>query len=174
MELTIEELQTICISENIIITMHTAKRKRKSLVFTRLFKSDRRGSNPRSRPWQGRALPTTPLSHMRYPYRTFIILHDFLSFVNCFLSVFKTFHVKRVMGIEPTYPAWKAGVLPLNYTRVFALANKTYVNTILTACQQLFKICNLQILNAQNRNRTSDTRIFSPLLYRLSYLGKCA
>ena len=23
------------------------------------------------------------------------------------------------MGIEPTYPAWKAGVLPLNYTRTF-------------------------------------------------------
>ena len=27
------------------------------------------------------------------------------------------FMEKRVMGIEPTYPAWKAGVLPLNYTR---------------------------------------------------------
>ena len=26
--------------------------------------------------------------------------------------------------------------------------------------------------NAQSRNRTSDTGIFSPLLYRLSYLGK--
>ena len=26
--------------------------------------------------------------------------------------------VERVMGIEPTRPAWKAGVLPLNYTRV--------------------------------------------------------
>ena len=25
--------------------------------------------------------------------------------------------VERVMGIEPTYPAWKAGVLPLNYAR---------------------------------------------------------
>jgi hypothetical protein len=24
--------------------------------------------------------------------------------------------LKQVMGIEPTYPAWKAGVLPLNYT----------------------------------------------------------
>lgn len=24
---------------------------------------------------------------------------------------------------------------------------------------------------AQGRNRTADTRIFSPLLYRLSYLG---
>jgi hypothetical protein len=25
---------------------------------------------------------------------------------------------KRVMGIEPTPPAWEAGVLPLNYTRM--------------------------------------------------------
>ena len=25
--------------------------------------------------------------------------------------------LERVMGIGPTYPAWKAGVLPLNYTR---------------------------------------------------------
>ena len=28
---------------------------------------------------------------------------------------------KRVMGIEPTYPAWKAGVLPLNYTRKYSV-----------------------------------------------------
>ena len=54
---------------------------------------------------------------------------------------------KRVKGIGPSYLAWKASVLPLNYTRVFNC-------------------------NAQNRNRTSDTRIFSPLLYRLSYLGE--
>ncbi len=26
------------------------------------------------------------------------------------------------MGIEPTWPAWKAGVLPLNYTRLIKLA----------------------------------------------------
>ena len=30
----------------------------------------------------------------------------------------KAGHLERVMGIEPTYPAWKAGVLPLNYTRM--------------------------------------------------------
>ena len=24
------------------------------------------------------------------------------------------------MGIEPTRPAWKAGILPLNYTRIFS------------------------------------------------------
>ena len=29
-------------------------------------------------------------------------------------------HLERVMGIEPTRPAWKAGVLPLNYTRNFS------------------------------------------------------
>ena len=28
---------------------------------------------------------------------------------------------KRVMGIEPTYLAWKASVLPLNYTRMRAI-----------------------------------------------------
>ena len=32
-------------------------------------------------------------------------------------STFSEDEKERVMGIEPTYPAWKAGVLPLNYTR---------------------------------------------------------
>jgi hypothetical protein len=31
---------------------------------------------------------------------------------------------------------------------------------------------NVDFSGAQGRNRTTDTRIFSPLLYRLSYLGK--
>jgi hypothetical protein len=26
--------------------------------------------------------------------------------------------LERVMGIEPTYAAWEAAVLPLNYTRL--------------------------------------------------------
>ena len=30
----------------------------------------------------------------------------------------------------------------------------------------------IRINGAQSRNRTSDTWIFSPLLYQLSYLGK--
>ena len=33
------------------------------------------------------------------------------------LSAWRYHNMKRVMGIEPTYPAWKAGILPLNYTR---------------------------------------------------------
>ena len=27
--------------------------------------------------------------------------------------------MERVMGIEPTQPAWKAGALPLSYTRIW-------------------------------------------------------
>ena len=37
--------------------------------------------------------------------------------------------VERVMGIGPTLPAWKAGILPLNYTRITMSvnnANKLY------------------------------------------------
>ena len=30
--------------------------------------------------------------------------------------------VERVMGIGPTRPAWKAGILPLNYTRTYRIA----------------------------------------------------
>ena len=38
---------------------------------------------------------------------------------------------KRVMGIEPTYPAWKAGVLPLNYTRK-SLCSVLFATTIMS------------------------------------------
>ena len=36
-----------------------------------------------------------------------------------------------------------------------------------------YQIGAFKIHGAQGRNRTVDTRIFSPLLYRLSYLGFC-
>ena len=31
----------------------------------------------------------------------------------------------------------------------------------------------VEIRSAQGRNRTADTGIFNPLLYQLSYLGRC-
>ena len=37
---------------------------------------------------------------------------------HCFLEAYFLASRKRVMGIEPTYLAWKASVLPLNYTRI--------------------------------------------------------
>ena len=50
---------------------------------------------------------------------------------------------KRVTRIELATTAWKAVVLPLNYTRMG--------------------------YNGAGQNRTADTRSFNPLLYRLSY-----
>ncbi len=48
------------------------------------------------------------------------------------------------MGIEPTRPAWKAGVLPLNYTR---------------ACY-----------GADDETRTRDPNLGKVVLYQLSYV----
>ena len=31
--------------------------------------------------------------------------------------------MERVVGIEPTFPAWKAGVLPIYDTRIYSLSN---------------------------------------------------
>ena len=39
------------------------------------------------------------------------------SATNCPLLPIQSFVMERVMGIEPTCPAWKAGALPLSYTR---------------------------------------------------------
>ena len=47
--------------------------------------------------------------------------------------------MERVMGIEPTYPAWKAGVLPLNYTRIghFSDFQLRDITTEYAVCQLL-------------------------------------
>ena len=68
----------------------------------------------------------------------------------------KPWWLERVMGIEPTQPAWKASVLPLNYTRIvcFAFATiepgahnsmlKNYSKYIF-ACQLIFVIIFLNL-----------------------------
>ena len=51
--------------------------------------------------------------------------------------------VERVMGIGPTRPAWKAGILPLNYTRInrvgFVSTTPVYNTTNQINCQIIFK-----------------------------------
>ena len=49
--------------------------------------------------------------------------------------------LERAMGIEPTYPAWKAGVLPLNYARMAAPYIQPKDNNIYLAdCQHFFVV----------------------------------
>ena len=55
------------------------------------------------------------------------------------------YRIKRVMGIEPTYPAWKAGVLPLNYTRMFlyffvSLKTRIIISHGFIKCNPFFQI----------------------------------
>ena len=50
------------------------------------------------------SIPITFINAKKYP-------QDLLYSWRCF------FTLERVGGIEPLYPAWEAGVLPLNYTR---------------------------------------------------------
>ena len=38
--------------------------------------------------------------------------------------------LERVMGIEPTRPAWKAGILPLNYTRECFQISSLFIITL--------------------------------------------
>ena len=58
----------------------------------------------------------TPDPRLRRPmlYPTELQVH--LSFASP-----KQRFLERVMGIGPTLPAWKAGILPLNYTRINSL-----------------------------------------------------
>ena len=51
--------------------------------------------------------------------------------------------VERVMGIEPTCSAWKADILPLNYTRIYlvfsaVLRRLYYYTTSQNKCQYFF------------------------------------
>ena len=55
----------------------------------------------------------------------------------------QTCSLERVMGIGPTQPAWKAGALPLSYTRTFIFNFcKMHYNNIISwyCCQQFFLI----------------------------------
>ena len=47
--------------------------------------------------------------------------------------------IERVMRIELTYPAWKAGVLPLNYTRVIS-DTSGILSYISFKCKNFFNI----------------------------------
>ena len=78
------------------------------------------------------------------------------------------------MGIEPTTSAWKAEVLPLNYTRLITIMGRlmgiepTSVGTTIRCVNHFATTANIKS-NGSGQNRTADTWSFNPLLYQLSY-----
>ncbi len=67
---------------------------------------------------------------------------------------------------------WQGDALPLSHFRLFKLG---YFNLLLFLRHPIANKPSLssKFRGAEAQNRTGDTRIFSPLLYQLSYLGRC-
>ena len=68
-------------------------------------------------------------------------------------------HMERVMGIEPTRPAWKAGILPLNYTRmVLPLTSANGYYHIFAGLSMVFEKFNSNLDQAKNRVPFPNTK----------------
>ena len=66
------------------------------------------------------------------------------------------------MGIEPTRPAWKAGTLPLSYTRIFSeLISAPLYNRLSALLQHRL----LEVIGAEDEIRTRDIRLGKATLY---------
>ena len=83
--------------------------------------------------------------------------------------------MERVMGIEPTWSAWKAEVLPLNYTR--RMLAETHQQRILLwffiyiyIILYFLNIIKLQINGGDSRTRTDDIYLARVALSQLSYI----
>ena len=74
-------------------------------------------------PWGTR----TPHTRLRRPL---LYPSELKAHIKCVRYALSTL-LERVMGIGPTQPAWKAGVLPLNYTRTSHNAYRLYQKTTL-------------------------------------------
>jgi hypothetical protein len=76
--------------------------------------------------------------------------------------------MERVMGIEPTRPAWKAGVLPLNYTRIIFHGREDRIRTCdpLVPNQMRYQAALLPEINGvPGETRTPNLLIRSQTLY---------
>lgn len=51
--------------------------------------------------------------------------------------------LERIMGIEPTFAAWEAAVLPMNYIRVAFLYKKTTHISTEILCVVYISHCNI-------------------------------
>ena len=86
--------------------------------------------------------------------------------------------VERVMGIEPTRPAWKAGVLPLNYTRTATnVVPRTGLEPVREKLPTDFKsVASAYSATPANKNgredriRTCDPLVPSQVLYQAELL----
>ena len=81
--------------------------------------------------------------------------------------------LERVMGIEPTCSAWKADILPLNYTRIFqSILSRMliYYITPFPYCQEFFENFSY---DRQNLHKYIQNLLIRRICYFCRYVVKC-
>ena len=87
--------------------------KSKKIKWGGRWDSNPRPSEPQSDALTSCATPTTSLARLK---RFELLTHCLEG--SCSIQLSYRRKMERVMGIEPTQSAWKAEILPLNYTRI--------------------------------------------------------
>ena len=70
--------------------------------------------------------------------------------------------MERVVGIEPTFPAWKAGVLPIYDTRIFGAKDGTRTRNIHLGKVALYQLSHFRIVGADEGSRTPTPKALDP------------
>ena len=83
---------------------------------------------------------------------------------------YRPIYFTGAVGIEPTLEVLETSVLPLNYApKGCRLEDLNPQPTDYKSVALPIELSRHKKNGGSGRNRTADTRIFSPLLYRLSY-----
>ena len=112
------------------------------------FKSARRGSNPRTPPWQGGVVPLY--------YSRICFCNRKGSFQNLFLK-----SARR--GSNPRTPPWQGGVVPLYYSRIFLIyiscaQGRNRTNDIRIFSPPLYQLSYLGRVNSTRCRRPESNR----------------
>ena len=70
--------------------------------------------------------------------------------------------MERVVGIEPTFPAWKAGVLPIYDTRILGAKDGTRTRNIHLGKVALYHWATFALNGADEGSRTPTPKALDP------------
>ena len=90
-----------------------------------------------------------------------MLLHSSFFVKTFFKKIFKNL-LEQVVGIEPTFPAWKAGVLPIYDTCIFGAKDGTRTRNIHLGKVALYQLSHFRIVGADEGSRTPTPKALDP------------
>ena len=99
-----------------------------------------------------------------------MLLHSSFFVKTFFKKIFKNL-LEQVVGIEPTFPAWKAGVLPIYDTCILGAKDGTRTRNIHLGKVALYQLSHFRIplLGRGDRSRTCDLMVPNHARYHLRH-----